>query len=250
MSADRAPRCGLTPDQHASYRSNGYLLLPRRVPGSFLSAVQSVLEELVDDDIARWFEAGPTGEPCVDEPFGHRYHAAWRAAGRPAAPAPTPDERFFVRAQNHLLHEDWLLALAAEVLGVDRVTPLPSSFFRAKFPDDPSTSLPWHQDAPCVAPLTGLRFVTAWIPLVDVSEASSCLEISPIGPEAATFATAWSERTGYVCMRDEDSERLPNVQPMRMHRGDVLLMSPYLPHRTLENTGDQIRWSVDLRFGA
>jgi hypothetical protein len=34
-----------------------------------------------------------------------------------------------------------------------------------------------------------------------------------------------------------------------MRRGDLLLMNPYLPHRSVDNVGTDVRWSVDLRFG-
>ena len=52
-----------------------------------------------------------------------------------------------------------------------------------------------------------------------------------------------------MCLRDEDLQHLGDVQPVRMARGDLLLMSPYLPHRTVEGTSDRTRWSIDLRFG-
>jgi hypothetical protein len=245
----RPPQLHLSAAQHESYRARGFVLLERWVPESFLVAVQSVLEQVVDDEIASWMGSGLLADPLVDEPFERRYHRAWREAGRPADSATTPDGRFFAQAGTELLHQDWLLALAADVLHVDRVRTLPSSFFRARFHDDASTMLPWHQDAPCLGPISGLDFVTAWMPLVDVSKDNSCLEISPIGPERNTFTATYSERTGYLCMRDEDIERLPDVQPLRMHRGDLVLMSPYLPHRTMESTSDRTRWSIDLRFG-
>jgi hypothetical protein len=35
-----------------------------------------------------------------------------------------------------------------------------------------------------------------------------------------------------------------------MLRGDVLFMSPFLPHRSLDNTSSHTRWSVDFRYVA
>jgi hypothetical protein len=247
--AQRPPQLHLTAAQHESFRARGFLVLRRWVPESFLTAVLSVLEDVVDDDIRRWLASGILRDPLVDEPFQLRYHRSWQAAGRPAGSGTIPDERFFARAGAELLNQDWLLALASDVLGVDRVRCLSSSFFRSRFHDDPSTALPWHQDAPCVGPISGVDFVTAWIPLVDVTEGSSGIEISPIGPDQRAFPTSYSERFDYVCMRDEDSEHLLDVQPVYMDRGDLLLMSPYLPHRTIEGTSECTRWSIDLRFG-
>lgn len=50
-------------------------------------------------------------------------------------------------------------------------------------------------------------------------------------------------------MTEADSGGLARVEVIALRRGDLLLMSPYLPHRSVDNVGDDVRWSVDLRFG-
>jgi hypothetical protein len=49
-------------------------------------------------------------------------------------------------------------------------------------------------------------------------------------------------------MRDAEVTVLTDTRPATMRRGDVLLLSPFVPHRSLANTGTRIRWSVELRY--
>ena len=90
--------------------------------------------------------------------------------------------------------------------------------------------------------------MTVWIPLWIGGDARSCIEISPVGPAQELFETAWSSVNDYTCMTEADSRRLASVEVVAMRRGDFLLMSPYLPHRSVDNVGADVRWSVDLRF--
>ena len=234
--------------QRAFYRAHGYLLVPKLVSEGFLTGVQELLELLVDDTISGWRRAGLVGETFSELAFESRYHEAWIAAGRPSRDDTTKDPRFSARALEDHVALDELDAVAAQVVEAEHVTPLASCFYRARFPDDRGWSVPWHQDAQCLKWISPAPFVTAWIPLVDVSSVNSCLEVSPVGPEQSDLDAAWSSQSGYVCMRQADVDELRQPRAMHMYRGDVLLMSPYLPHRSLTNTGAQIRWSIDLRF--
>lgn len=240
----------LRDEQRAFYRANGYLVLPQLVPEGFLVGVQAILEDLGEEKISQWRRATLIRGTYAGLDFGSRYYRAWLAAGRPTRLTTADDEGAFRQALSDHVGQVWLRGLAAELSRTDRVTALESCFYRAKFPGDESTSLPWHQDAQCLARVAGLDFVTAWIPLVDVTEHTSCLEVSPVGEQEHLYEPAWSERSGYVCMRQPDADALPEVHPVPMRRGDVLVLSPYLPHRSLENTGPTIRWSVDLRYSA
>ena len=242
-------------DQRELYLAQGYLVVEGRVPESFLSAAQQLVEEALDRRVAAWRSDGLLD----DEDGGHvrdgdpaardvraRYRRAWVAAGRPAQNARIdPSDRQRLRAA---ATQPWLTGVVADVMGVEQVRTLDSCFLRAKLAGDRSTTLPWHQDAQCMAPISGLDFVTAWMPLCDVGRTTSCLEVAPVGPHQRMFEPTWSSTTEYICMRPVDTANIAPTRAIEMCRGDLLLMSPFLPHRTRDVTGEHVRWSVDLRF--
>jgi hypothetical protein len=250
MSPASALACApvLTDDQRAFYWENGYVVLPRLAPEAFLLDVQTILEALVEEKITEWRSAGVIGEDYAGADFVSRFYLAWLSAGRPPHVTTRTDAARFRQALADLRFEPWLLDLATALLNADRVHPIDHSFARAKFPGDTSTTVPWHQDAQCLDPVSGVDFVTAWIPLVDVSEHTSCLEVAPAPRPATVFTPTWSSQSNYVCMRPADGEALTGVRSIRMRRGDVLALNPFAPHRSLDNVSARIRWSIDLRY--
>jgi hypothetical protein len=234
--------------QRASYHERGHLVVARIVPETFLDGMQRLLEELVEQRISQWRREGLLTVPISSSDFGTRYLQAWLAAGRPQDDGTVGDRLFTAASRNAYLSQDWLLALAAECLGAERASVLKSCFVRAKFPQDASTTLPWHQDAQCLKPISGTDFVTVWIPLWTGPEARSCIEVSPVGPGHQLYEAVWSTVNSYTCMTEADSGRLSRVEVITLRRGDLLVMNPYLPHRSVDNVGADVRWSVDLRF--
>lgn len=239
----------LEPGDRATYRSQGYVVLRQVVPTSFLEGAQDLLERLVDDRIAQWLRDGLLDDGFDSLDFGHRYHAAWLAAGRPRGTDGGDDARFSTLADETLLRQPWLLGLAGDALGSDHPTPMVGCLYRAKFPDDDRSNIPWHQDVQCARPVSGDEdFVTIWMPFGCAGASTACVEVSPVGPEQTMFDPVWSARSDYVCMDDPDVAGLAEPAPIDLQRGDALLMSPVLPHRSIGNTGDAIRWSLDLRY--
>ena len=235
--------------QRDSYHAKGHLVVAGIVPETFLDGMQRLLEEHVEQRISQWRRAGLLDMPIATLDFGTRYHRSWLAAGRPQDDG-TLGGRFFTAAsRNAYLGQEWLLELAAECLEAERASVLQSCFVRAKFPHDASTTIPWHQDAQCLQHISGTDFVTVWIPIWTGPKTRSCIEISPVGPGQGLYEAAWSTVNNYTCMTEADSGRLTRVEVIAMRRGDLLLMSPYLPHRSVDNVGADVRWSVDLRFG-
>jgi phytanoyl-CoA hydroxylase len=237
---------GLGGDELAHYEANGYLLVSELATASFLDGVEQLLEAIVEESIAAWRREGRISNSYRDLAFSKRYHHAWRAAGRPQLRT-TFDQRFSLAVIGEFLSHGWLVESAAALLGCDAVRALDTCFYRAKFPDDETTNHPWHQDAQCMQPISGVDFVTVWIPLGDVSLESSCLWVSPTA-ERTTLPPAYAPSIEYVCMRESDAASLRRAQPLPMLRGDVLFMSPFLPHRSLGNTSSHTRWSVDFRY--
>lgn len=102
---------------------------------------------------------------------------------------------------------------------------------------------PWHQDAQVHLEEADPVFIlTVWIPLCDTDEENGCLQIIPrIHKKNMVY---WSEGFGI------DADALPGdeVLSLPMKKGDVLLMHKLIPHRSIPNRADTIRWSMDLRY--
>lgn len=240
----------LTDDQRALYLTQGYLVVDRCVPEAFLAGVQALAEERMEAQMDDWRGEGVGVDDLVDgrtdTDLRRRFRRAWVAAGRPCMVSSVDDDlrrRLMAAAE-----ETWLAGLAASVLECDDVDALATCFLRTKVAGDAGTTLSWHQDVQCLAPISGVDFVTAWIPLCDVTPTTSCLEVAPVGRDRSMFEPTWSAVTEYTCMRAEDAADLAPTRSVTMRRGDLLLMSPFLPHRTRESGGTHVRWSVDLRF--
>ena len=241
----------LNDQQLRCFRTNGFVVVRQQVPTAFLVGVQVLLERLVDERIAWW-----QSESCfsrhhaagfADLGFTTRYFHAWVAAGRPTRTPPDYEGLFSSEAFTPHAEQRWLTRLAADALGVEHAVPLQNLIARAKFPADEHSSLPWHQDAPCVDPVAGADFVTAWIPLVDIPARNPSLEVSPMN-RRTIFEPEWSERHRYLFMQPSDVDRLEVRRPISMRRGDLLLFGPHVPHRSMPNQGLTTRWSVDFRF--
>ncbi len=102
---------------------------------------------------------------------------------------------------------------------------------------------PWHQDAQVHHEDADPVFIlTVWLPLCDTDEENGCLQIIPRVHHSRTVY--WSEGFGI------EEGRLPegDVLSLPMKKGDVLLMHKLIPHRSIPNRSDTIRWSLDLRY--
>ena len=102
---------------------------------------------------------------------------------------------------------------------------------------------PWHQDAQVhLEDADPVFILTVWLPLCDTDEENGCLQIIPRVHHSRTVY--WSEGFGI------EEGRLPEgeVLSLPMKKGDVLLMHKLIPHRSIPNRSETIRWSLDLRY--
>ena len=235
-------------DRRTHYRDHGYLLAAGAASETFLTGIEQILAELVEESIQEWRRAGLLVESLSDPDLGSRYHTAWVAADRPAIGKSTDDLRFLDRVRDSYVRQEWLVGLAAELTGREQMTAIDACCYRVSFPRDQNAALPWHQDAQCLSPVGQTDFITAWIPLVDVTDDNPCLEISPLPESHHLFQPTYSDSSEYVCMRAADIDGLTNRRAISVRRSDVLFMSSTIPHRSVVNRGSQIRWSVEFRY--
>jgi ectoine hydroxylase-related dioxygenase (phytanoyl-CoA dioxygenase family) len=131
----------------------------------------------------------------------------------------------------------------------------PVGHTRMKVPDEvaPPNGLlghvPWHQDnGVLLEEADGTEIVTVWAPLVDVDEASACLQLVP---------TARGSELLSHCPGDHGLRVPPSLmpsapaRPVPMRKGSVLLMHSRTLHSSMGNqVAGHVRFSLDLRYQA
>ena len=232
-------------EQKAVFLTNGYLLLEQCICNTFLNRIQLSLEQWVDCTISDWKARGLITENFSRLNFDRRLYHAWLASNKAYLSINEGLSDFNIIDD---LLNDKFLAISTQLLGSNSVAPLAGSFFRAKLPEQNFSSIPWHQDAQCIDPITDANFLTLWVPLVDIGESNSCLEIADIDIDRGIYKRCYPPGAPYVGMQAPDIDNLVNKRKVLMRRGDILCIHKYLPHRSLHNNSDRIRWSLDIRY--
>jgi ectoine hydroxylase-related dioxygenase (phytanoyl-CoA dioxygenase family) len=109
------------------------------------------------------------------------------------------------------------------------------------------TSSAWHQDQGVALPeVDQTDMLTVWIAVTDATVENGCLCVVP-----------GSHLNGLITHCPGDVERPlaipdrligPNVTPLPVRSGAIILMHRQTMHSSLENVSDGVRWSFDLRY--
>ena len=98
--------------------------------------------------------------------------------------------------------------------------------------------------------------MTAWIPFVDADVRNGCMQVLRGGHRAGCVVPHLG-CTGSTWYIETDASQMPqclhlpidsNVVTVPVSFGSVLLLNNLVPHRSLPNSSDHIRWSVDVRW--
>ena len=139
-----------------------------------------------------------------------------------------------------------LLDAVESVIGGD-ILAHPQAVLRMKLPGHDPGVAPWHQDDAYLAEDSGdTPIINVWIPLVDTTRDNGCLEVIRGSHRTAVAHSAVSDAYPHG-IREED---LPDGERVacELERGDVLMTQERLVHRSLPNTADTVRWSLDSRY--
>lgn len=104
--------------------------------------------------------------------------------------------------------------------------------------------LPWHQDYAPMQLQPGCPGIVAWVPLDPIDGSRPSLEIAPSEEPLSHYC---DDRNFLVS--DDAAERTGSVTVSDLDPGDVVMFSPYEPHRTYctpDMTSERL--SLDLRF--
>lgn len=236
----------LTAEEVEAYERDGFLIRRGVIDTDTLASIKAVFEDAVDRLADSWVEAGVLSDPAKDASFDQRWNIL-----RSQLPA------MFATAWRRILvspavYELWqhpaLLETAHALVGQDLIA---HSVWNGRPRDShglDTQRIHWHQDAHYYKQWDQAdgRLMSAWLPLVPVDASVGCLE----------FGTA-SHKQGLVPqipsvngLRTVPDEYIP-AQPLvaEMEPGDVVFFSDLTLHRALDNTGDRVRWSIDIRYG-
>jgi hypothetical protein len=235
----------LTEDQRLDYERNGYLVAPGLLAPVELEPLRRALEGLVSDIAARLLAGGQITDPCTDAPFERRLGLLYQ--GR------EPDfsiwnREIFGPAIHALGTNPAILDLAESLLGPE-IQMNGDYWVRPKLPGLRSIVSPWHQDSGSYGPPTEhTHIVSLWIPLVDVDERNGCMQIIR-GSHRWGLQQAKPNADGHLVPLDDPAGR-GEIETLRMRAGDGVAFSQLTMHRSLPNSSDAIRWSIDLRYSA
>eukprot|EP00914_Ancora_sagittata_P010939 GHVO01021381.1.p1 GENE.GHVO01021381.1~~GHVO01021381.1.p1 ORF type:complete len:364 (+),score=40.16 GHVO01021381.1:127-1218(+) len=149
-----------------------------------------------------------------------------------------------------------LLNVSEQLIGSADLSGHPVWNLRAKTPNCNATTVPWHQDAGYLeSTANGVMQVSAWIPLVDATKETGCVEVIPRGHRPGKVAKhhgCWKDTWYIMTDPEEMTESLgvdvANAVQCPVPYGGVILFNNMIPHRSLENESDRVRWSLDLRW--
>ena len=148
-----------------------------------------------------------------------------------------------------------LLNLIEQVIGPD-IAGMPNWNFRDKTPHNEATTVPWHQDAGYLSTdVYKVLLATVWIPFINTNKNNGCMEVIPRGHHTGVVAnhTCCAGDTWYIQLDEEDMNKTLGCSTKNKHLcpipyGGLLLFNNFIPHRSLDNVSDEVRWSVDFRF--
>lgn len=241
----------LTPDQLQHYRDDGFVIVENLFTPDELSPVLDEIGGLVDDLATRLKEAGRITDTHADKDVFHRL-TALEADYKGAAVLIHTRGRLGQRLAD-LWASPRLLDIVEQFIGPD-IAGHPVWNIRSKTPSNRLMTVPWHQDTAYLgAGAEATLQPTAWIPFLDANMTNGCIQVVRGGHRSGKVARHRLENT--VGDRDSwylyiDESDLPEgeIVTCEMPLGSVLFINQLVPHRSLENRSDRIRWSVDLRW--
>jgi len=239
----------LTEQQIAEFDQTGVILAKGILTDADFQPVIDELTAWIDQRAQALQTDGQIDELHEDKSFDQRYGYLFGQCNKISRGMDIMHQRG--EAMFNFLHNQNLLD-AVEGLTGPEITCNPIQHVRAKPPTDfePHTGpsfhvVPWHQDAGVMmAESEASTVITCWMPLGDATVEMGCLKVLP-GVYQEGYLRHLKEGGTTI-----DPALMPDVEPVTLecHKGDVIFMTKYTPHRSTPNNSDKCRWSLDLRY--
>ena len=249
----------LTPEQHAQFFDDGFVIVPNLAPEAELRGAIDAVDGLVDTIARRLHAAGKVSSLHQDAGFHRRLIELEKEF--PRAGVLLHKAGILPEGIQNLWAHQTLVGAAQQLLGEDAdIAGHPVWNLRCKTPDAFSideATVPWHQDTAYLDEECWDKLqVTAWVPLVDANATNGCMQVlrGAHRPGGTVTHACCAGGTWYVETTPEelvtalgaDLER--DLVTCEVPYGSVLLLNNLIPHRSLPNYSDRVRWSLDLRW--
>ncbi|PTX54223.1 ectoine hydroxylase-related dioxygenase (phytanoyl-CoA dioxygenase family) [Litoreibacter ponti] len=244
----------LSAAQISAFHRDGYLVVPDVVPQDTLDRVRTEYAGLLDGLCEGWGIKGAG--------FEEKLIAAYRAGFDWFQPLDIslPGDRIAADTPMHfgpavfeMATHTRLLDLAEDLLGGE-ITANPIQHVRIK-PPTPDlragevrahiTATDWHQDrAVALEEADETDMITVWLAVTDATVENGCLKVQPFSGTPEMLPHCPKTQTAIAdAFIDEDG-----AVPLPVPSGGAVIFHPLVPHASLPNRSDGIRWSFDLRF--
>ncbi|XP_078484605.1 uncharacterized protein LOC100178123 [Ciona intestinalis] len=243
----------LTPKQVDEYFDKGFLLVKDFFKPERLNKVRKAVDQLVDELVNKLYDAGKIKDKHADKDFFTRLSYIEKQFKGTSV----------ILHKRGILHDEFkalwsddkLLNVVEQLIGPD-IAGHPVWNLRTKTPHNEQATVPWHQDNAYLEPRSlEVHQLTAWIPLVDANMVNGCMQLATGGHRAGKTLkhTCCAGGTWYVEMQEKDLDQLgvdasKDIVTCEVPYGGVLFLNNAIPHQSLENLSDIIRWSLDLRW--
>ena len=240
----------LSVEQVEQFEEEGYLVVEGALEDSDLDPVIEEYEAHVERRARELLAEGKISELYDHAPFDQRLALISRECTEIYPGLDIMQLRG--KATFEFLANENLLDVVEGIVGPE-ITCNPIQHIRAKLPSGLTPTggdahvVAWHQDAGVTWEEADPFFIlTVWIPLVPATAENGCLRIIP-----RTHGTGlWEHvtRAGEGTVIVDEAMPKEEVLALPMDRGSLLLMNKEIPHSSLQNNTDRIRWSMDLRY--
>ena len=241
---------GLTPGQVQEFHADGFLIARELLPGAALQPLIGELEQKVEEAISTAVQRGLLGEADIfaGAPFSTRLGQVIAVCAEPNWLWQEVHGKQHKSAGMFSLRTCPSLLDAVESLIGPEIFAHPQTVLRAKLPDHAETVVPWHQDLAYLKPEEAgdTLVVNLWIPLVDATAANGCMQVLR-GSHRAGLLPHDQRETIYKGIAEEN---LPEgeIVTCEVAVGDALLTMERVLHRSIPNTTQTVRWSLDTRY--
>ena len=241
----------ITNAQIEQYNQDGYTIVENVFSQNDLQPVLNEFEEIVDTFAERAYSAGKIANKHSDKDVLKRLAALEKDFSGSSVLIHHKGE--LKPALANLWGSDKLLDMVEHWVGKD-ISGHPVWNIRSKTPQTVRMTVPWHQDSAYLKEGAEKTIQpAAWIPFLDVDKNNGCLQVVKKGHKPENVLEHKLEKKAgvkdswYLYIEDKNIPE-DNVVTCEMKVGSVLFLHQLVPHRSLENFSEDVRWSVDLRF--